>query len=56
MTNTNITQRFFPWKTKTKKLAYSIFINMFHCLQYNIHIGASNMKNPNPMTWISPQP
>jgi hypothetical protein len=27
-----------------------------HCLQYNIHIGASGIQNPNPMTWISPKP
>jgi hypothetical protein len=29
---------------------------MLHCLQYNIHIGASGIQNPNPMTWISPKP
>jgi hypothetical protein len=29
---------------------------LLHCLQYNIHIGASGIQNPNPMTWISPKP
>ena len=29
---------------------------VLHCLQYNIHIGANDIQNPNPMTWISPKP
>jgi hypothetical protein len=29
---------------------------VIHCLQYNIHIGANDIQNLNPMTFISPQP
>ena len=56
MANTNITQRFSPWKPKLENqhILYSFIV--LHCLQYNIHIGASNIQNPNPMTWISPKP
>jgi hypothetical protein len=44
---------FSPGNPKLGKPAYIIFI---HCLQYNIHIGANGIQNPNPMTWISPKP
>jgi hypothetical protein len=44
-------------KPKPGKPAYIILIHIvLHCLQYNIHIGASGIQNPNPMTWISPKP
>jgi hypothetical protein len=56
MENTHITHRFFPWKPKPGKPTYSIFIHTIHCLQYNIHIGANDIQNPNPMNWISQQP
>jgi hypothetical protein len=57
MANTNITQRFFTWKPKPGKPTYIILIHIvLHCLQYNIHIGANGIQNPNPMTWISPKP
>jgi hypothetical protein len=35
-------------------ILYSYIV--LHCLQYNIHIGANGIQNPNPMTWISPKP
>jgi hypothetical protein len=56
MENTNITQRFFPRNTnrENQHILYSFIV--IHCLQYNIHIGASDIQNPNPMTWISQQP
>jgi hypothetical protein len=48
---------FSPEKPKPGKPAYIILIHIvLHCLQYNIHIGASGIQNPNPMTWISPKP
>ena len=56
MENTNIRHRFFLLKSKPGKLTYSIFIHVIHCLQYNIHIGANDIQNPNPMTSISQQP
>ena len=57
MENTNITQGFFTWKPKPGKPAYFIlFIIVLQCLQYKIHIGANSIQNPNPMTWISPNP
>ena len=38
-----------------KTSIYYIDTLVLHCLQYNIHIGASGIQNPNPMTWISPK-
>ena len=52
MENTHITQRFPPWKPKLGKPTYSILIHSDNCLQYNIHIGANKIQNPNPMTLI----
>jgi hypothetical protein len=49
--------KIFPLETQTGKTkTYSIFIHIIHYLQYNIHIGANGIQNPNPMTWISQQP
>jgi uncharacterized protein CbrC (UPF0167 family) len=39
---------------ENQHILYSYIV--LHCLQYNIHIGASGIQNPNPMTWISPKP
>jgi hypothetical protein len=39
---------------ENQHILYSFIV--LHCLQYNIHIGASGIQNPNPMTWISPKP
>ena len=47
----------FHLETQTGKTSiYYIDTLVLHCLQYNIHIGASGIQNPNPMTWISPKP
>ena len=47
----------FHLETQTGKTSiYYIHTIVLHCLQYNIHIGASGIQNPNPMTWISPKP
>jgi hypothetical protein len=29
--------------------------HIFHCLQYNIHIGFRDIQTPNPLTHISQQ-
>ena len=55
MANTNITQIFFLWKPKSGKSAYSIFIHHDTLFTINIHIGANDIQNPNPMKWISQQ-
>jgi hypothetical protein len=39
---------------ENQHILYSYIV--LHCLQYNIHIGANDIQNPNPMTWISPKP
>ena len=39
---------------ENQHILYSFIV--IHCLQYNIHIGANGIQNPNPMTWISQQP
>jgi hypothetical protein len=39
---------------ENQHILYSYIV--LHCLEYNIHIGASGIQNPNPMTWISPKP
>jgi hypothetical protein len=39
---------------ENQHILYSFIV--IHCLQYNIHIGAASIQNPNPMTWISQQP
>jgi hypothetical protein len=39
---------------ENQHILYSFIV--LHCLQYNIHIGASDIQNPKPMTWISPKP
>jgi hypothetical protein len=39
---------------ENQHILYSYIV--LHCLQYNIHIGANGIQNPNPMTWISPKP
>ena len=47
----------FPLETQTGKTnIYYIHSLVLHCLRYHIHIGASGIQNPNPMTWISPKP
>ena len=48
---------FSPGNPNREKPTYIILIHIvLHCLQYNIHIGASGIQNPNLMTWISPKP
>jgi hypothetical protein len=39
---------------ENQHILYSFIV--LQCLQYKIHIGASDIQNPNPMTWISPKP
>jgi hypothetical protein len=39
---------------ENQHILYSFIV--IHCLQYHIHIGANDIQNPNPMTWISQQP
>jgi hypothetical protein len=56
MENTHITQRLFPWKPKSGKPTYSIFIHTIHFLQYNIHIGDNGIQNPNQLLGLVNNP
>jgi hypothetical protein len=46
----------FPLKTQTRKTSTFYIHTHIHCLQYNIHIGAGDIQNPNPINWINQQP
>ena len=50
MENTHITERFFPWKPKPRKPAYTIFIHSDTLFTIQYTLGANDIQNPNPMT------